>query len=143
MWNFNNGTFDQIPLTDAYRDYCFHEYQDLTRHYKLLQDKTRWGFATFCLQSFLNSGGRMVQHRISPIEKAYLRDAIAYLQTGADSLWKDYEDNPEFQKELGMSYLWVRGLKEVYRKPPVNHYELYLAFGAIECFMLLEEKKLL
>jgi hypothetical protein len=143
MWSFQNSTFDQDPLTDAYIDYCFHQYGELIRHYKKLEDKTYWGFAGFCLQSFLKDGGRMVKYRFSPIEKAYLKDSIAYLQRHAVSLWQDYKDSPEYKKELGISYIWTPQLKALYRNPPRNHYELDLVFGALECFMMLEEKKLL
>jgi len=72
-----------------------------------------------------------------------MKDAVTYLQTHAETLWQDYEANPDYRKELGESYIWVRNLKDVYRKPPTNHYELDLVFGALECFMLIEEKNLL
>jgi hypothetical protein len=144
MWHFDNSTFDQNPLTDAYMDYCFHQYGELIRHYKRSGGKTKWGFAQFCLQSFVKDGERMAKYRFSKIEKAYMKDAITYLQTHAVSLWQDYEDNPEYRKELGLhSSLWARSLKDLYRKPPTNHYELDLVFGALECFMLIEEKNLL
>ena len=125
-------------------DYCFHQYGELIRYYKLSEGKTKWKFAQFCLQNFLKDGERMVKYRFSRIEKAYIKDAITYLQTHAETLWQDYETNPEYRKELGLHCsLWARSLKDLYRKPPTNHYELDLVFGALECFMLLEEKKLL
>ena len=143
MWIFQGSTFNQNPLTDAYMDYCFHEYKALIRHYNRLDDKTEWGFARFCLQSFLDSGGRPVRYKFSRIEKAYMKDAIAYLQEHAVSLWQDSKADPAYKQELGISYKWSRHLKQVYRNPPRNHYELDLVFGTLECFMLLEEKKLL
>jgi len=143
MWSFQNSTFDQDPLTDAFTDFCFHQFKELVRHYKLLSDKTEWGFAQFCVQNFLDGGSRMVKYKLSPIEKAYLKDAITYLEKNAISLWQDYEQNPDYRKELGISYIWIPQLKELYRKPPVNHWELNLVFGVLECFMVLEEKKLL
>ena len=125
-------------------DYCFHQYGELIRNYKLLKNKTKWGFAGFCLQSFLKDGERMVKYRFAKIEKAYMKDAVTYLQTHAQTLWQDYEANPDYRKELGLhSSLWARSLKDLYRKPPTNHYELDLVFGALECFMLIEEKNLL
>ena len=143
MWSFQNSTFNQDPLTDAYMDFCFHQYGELIRHYKRIGGKTKWEFSYFCLENFLNNGPKMVRYKFSPIEKAYLSDAILYMKRHAVSLWQDYEDNPEYKKELGISYLWSRHLKGIYRKPPSNHYELDLVFGSLECFMLIEEKKLL
>jgi hypothetical protein len=143
MWRFQNSTFNQDPLTDAFTDFCFHQFKELVRHYKQLDDKSEWGFAQFCVQNFLNGGYRMVRYKLSPIEKAYLSDAIAYLETHAVSLWQDYEQNLDYRKELGISYIWIPRLKELYRKPPTNHWELNLVFGTLECFMVLEEKKLL
>jgi hypothetical protein len=125
-------------------DYCFHQYGELIRHYRKLGDKTYSGFARFCLQSFLNDGGRMVKYKFTPIEKAYLRDSIAYMQKNVEDLWQTYKADLDYRKELGLhSSLWARGLKALYRNPPTNHYELDLVFGALECFMLIEEKKLL
>jgi hypothetical protein len=144
MWRFDNSTFNQNPLTDAYMDYCFHQYGELIRHYKRSGGKNKWEFAQFCLEAFLSSGQKMIKYKFAPIEKAYLMDAIAYMRKHAVALWQDYEDNPEYRKELGLhSSLWARSLKDLYRKPPTNHYELDLVFGALECFMLIEEKNLL
>jgi hypothetical protein len=72
-----------------------------------------------------------------------MKDAIAYLQEHAVSLWQDYKADPAYKQELGISFKWSRYLKQVDRNPPRNHYELDLVFGTLECFMLLEEKKLL
>jgi hypothetical protein len=73
-----------------------------------------------------------------------LTDAAAYLATHGPALWQDFNDDPEYKKELAISYKWIRSLKaQGYIHPPRNYFELGLAFSAMECFMMLEEKKLL
>ena len=144
MWSFQHSTFDQNPLTDAYVEYCFQNCGQLIREYRIKQYKTEWEFPYFCLTTFLRSGETLVRYKFQRIERAYLKDAIAYLKEHGVALWQDYKDLLDYREEVNRSYVWLRNFKDAgYRYPPKNYFELDLAFAAAECFMMLEEKNLL
>ena len=131
-------------LTEVYVDYCFNNCRQILRDYKLKGGKTAWEFPHFCLTTFLRSGETLCRYKFQKSEKAYLTDAIAYLETHGFALWQDFNDDPEYKKEIGRSYHWIRSLEaQGYIHPPRNYFELGLVFSAMECFMMLEEKKLL
>jgi hypothetical protein len=85
-----------------------------------------------------------MRYRFSKIERAYLKDCISHLAEHGIGLWQDYKEDPVYRKEIAISYEWTRHFKrQEYKHPPSNYLELDLLFGALECFMMLEEKNLL
>ena len=144
MWSFEHSTFNQTPLTDTYIDYCLRNCGQILKQYRLNGGASEWGFPHFCLTKFLLHGESVTRYRFSRIEKAYLKDAIAYLEEHGIALWQDYKDLREYREEVARSYVWIRNFKNAgYKYPPKNYFELDLAFAAAECFMMLEEKNLL
>jgi hypothetical protein len=143
-WHFQHSTISLNSLTEIYLDYCFNNCREILREYKLKEGKTQWEFPHFCLTTFLRSGETLCRYKFQRGEKAYLTDAIAYLEAHGLALWQDYDKDPEYKKELAISYKWIRSLKaQGYIHSPRNYFELGLVFSAMECFMMLEEKKLL
>lgn len=143
-WHFQHSTVHLDTLFDVYIDYCFNNCGQILREYKIKGGKTEWEFPHFCLGTFLRSGEKLCRYGFQKSEKAYLTDSIAYLETHGLALWQDYKDDPEFKKEIAISYKWIRSLKaQGYIHPPTNYFELSLMFSAMECFMMLDDKKLL
>lgn len=134
---------DLNPLTDAYIEFCLGHSKEILREYKIKGGRTEWGYPHFCLQAFARSGEAVTRYKFSKIERAYIQDAIAYLEINGEKMWKQYEKDPIYRKEISKSYEWVNWLKDKFNHPPRNYFQLDLAFGAAECFMMLEEKNLL
>jgi hypothetical protein len=130
-------------MTEAYIDYCLDNCRRIIKCYKLEGGKNEWGFLESCLRQFQRECKAIKRYSPDRTEMEYLNQAIAYLQENGVALWQDYKDDPEYRKEIGQSYLWTRGGLSHYRHPPKNFLELDLVFGAMECFMMLEEKDLL
>ena len=143
-WSFQDSTLDLNPLTDAYIKYCKDHFGQIMREYKIKGGKTEWEFPYFCLTTFLRNGQTLTGYRCSRIEKAYLKDSIAFLTEHGTGLWQDYKEDPVYRKEIGIANEWIRHFKlERHPHPPRNYFELGLLFAALECFMMLEEKNLL
>ena len=142
-WHFQNRTLDLNPLTDAYIEFCLGHSKEILREYKLKGGATLWGYANHCLQAFIRDGQTVTRYRFDRIERAYLKDASAYLADNAHTLWEAYQKDPAYRAAIARSWDWVNWLRNKYNHPPRNYFGLDLAFGAAECFMMLEEKKLL
>jgi hypothetical protein len=144
MWHFHNSTFNTGRLEDVYIDYCFEYCQQIIKEYRLNGGNTEWAFPAFCLKTFLRSGPTLMRYRFVPIEKAYIKACIDYLEEHGTSLWQDYKEDPHYKQEIARSYLWIRAFKIDKRFcPPRNYKELDLMFAAAECFMLIGDKNLL
>lgn len=144
MSNFHSMIFPKDRIEEAYVEYCLENCQQIIREYRLKGGNTEEDFPHFCLTTFLRSGESLTRYKFAPIEKAYIRACVAYLETHGRELWNEYKQNEEYKKEIAKSYLYVRAFKHDKRKyPPRNYKELDLMFGAGECFMLIGDKKLL
>jgi hypothetical protein len=144
MWIWKASTLNLEPLTDAYVDYCIGNCQELLRTWKREKESWDWDYPLYALRQFAATAHLHKSYRLRDIEKAYLADAIQFLESNSIGLWEDYKDNLEYKKALRSSRRWIIGCKRSgYRSPPRNEQELDHTFAALECFMMLEEKDLL
>lgn len=144
MWTYQHRSLNLNPMTEAYIDYCLDNSRRLIKNYKLQGGKNEWGFVESCLRQFQKEARAIKRYHPDRTEMEYLNQAIAYLGEYGIGLWQDYKDIPEYRAEIAQSYLWtIGGGLNHYKDPPKNYFELDLVFGAMECFMMLEEKDLL
>jgi hypothetical protein len=130
-------------LTDDYIYFCLNRGHEFLRTFKIQKGKSAEEFISYCLRLFILSGERSVGRKRSRIENKYLQDALQYIEANSSDLWQIYSEDKGYKEVFKDSWDFIKNLRAQFYDPPINSIELNYIFGALEAFMLLEEKNLL
>lgn len=137
------GSPERRFLEDLIIDYYMGYFAEIKRSWKPKDIWEMQRIPIIGLELFVNGLYKSVTRRLAPNQKEFIKQAIDILEENLSQWHKEFEEDPEFKKAIGKSYVWIKDLKDQYKYAPSNYWELKWAFWGVEAFLMIGDKKII
>lgn len=119
-------------------DYYFGAWQDLVRDFKMQGYTDVREMLHYSMERFIIECQKAGPHFVNAQNRKHLKLVHAEIKSHYLELWKFFENDPEYQNEIGeRGYLHVKNLRLHYSKPPLTTRDLSVLLASAEAYMLV------